>query len=266
MNKKDREARIKIKDKKTEALFIALLIGIAIIASLIFYSFYFYQANETTEAGVNQNVLGYPISFENVTVKKMKTPAVDKDGNGVSTEIIVEAMPGTGRMLVDINNLLFWADTQESIRKAREVAQNLTNVNISNYDLIYHVYANASVVGGPSAGAALTIITIAALENKSLRQDVAISGAINYDGSIGPVGEILNKAKAAKEENITVFLVPLGQSKELTYEEREVCKTYGSVEYCSKEKIPKIIDLSHKVGINVTEVLNITDAMSYFLE
>jgi len=38
-------------------------------------------------------------------------PAVDKNGSGVITTLVVEAVQGSGRTLVDIDNLLFWADT-----------------------------------------------------------------------------------------------------------------------------------------------------------
>ncbi|MEM4318635.1 MAG: S16 family serine protease [Candidatus Pacearchaeota archaeon] len=264
----------KKENKKTEAFFIILLVGIAIITLLLFFSFYFYPETEKISTNEKQEeampitkpIIYSNLSFENTIVKSMLVPAVDKDGRGVITEIVVEVVNGSGRVLVDINNLLFWADTQESIRKAREVAQNYTGVNISDYDLIYHIYANANVVGGPSAGAALAAITIAALQNKTLANDTTISGVINYDGTIGPISEIYAKAKVSKKNNITTLLVPLGQSREITYDEREACRTYGNVEYCTRERIPKIINLSEELGMNVIEVDNINEAMNYLYQ
>ncbi|MEM1535289.1 MAG: S16 family serine protease [Candidatus Pacearchaeota archaeon] len=262
--------------KKVEIAFIILIVCIFILAGLLIYAFYFYarpekpETNESTEVVVHPSSKSYsqacgPIAYENATIKSMKVPAVDRDGKGAMTEITVEVFPGHGRVLVDINNLLFWEDTQESIRKAREVAQDFTGLNLSNYDLIYHISANANVVGGPSAGAALTVLTIAALQNKSIRNDTTITGVINYDGTIGPVSEVMQKAKILGKYNITNFLVPLGQSKEIDYDERKVCKTYGYLEYCTIERIPKLINLSEMLGINVIEVLNINQTINYML-
>lgn len=251
--------------KKRGFIFEKLLVFLVVILILIsILGFYFLNAKEK-KAEKNYVEFKYAVLSKDVTVKSIKVPAVDRDGQGVITTIVVEAMPGIGRTLVDINNLLFWSDTQESIRKAREVASNYTGLNLDNYDLIYHIYANASVVGGPSAGAALTVVTIAALLDKDLRQDVMITGSINYDGTIGPVGDIYRKALAAKSNNATIFLVPLTQSKETLFEERKVCRKYGSLEYCSVEQVPKVVDIGSKVGLNVYEVKDINEVMRYFL-
>ncbi|MCX8194165.1 MAG: hypothetical protein N3G19_02265 [Candidatus Pacearchaeota archaeon] len=193
-------------------------------------------------------------------------PAVDSEGNGVITLLVVEAVPGNGRTLVDIDNLLFWGDTQHSIRIAKNVASNITGIDADNYDLVYNIYANASVIGGESAGAALTIATIAVLENKTLRDDVIITGTINHDGTIGPVQAILPKAKAAKENNASLFLVPLLQSREITYETKEHCEKFGPAEFCTTEQIPKKINISEEVGIEVREVGSIQEALQYFFK
>jgi uncharacterized protein len=203
-------------------------------------------------------------SNENATFVKMKLPAVDAEGMGVSTLLTVEAVQGTGKTLVDIENLLFWADTQHSIRMARLVANNFTNVSIDNYDLVYNVEANASVIGGPSAGAAITIATIFALGGKKPREDVMITGTVNHDGSIGPVSTILEKAKASKETGATLLLVPLLQSRDVIYETRKHCQKFGPMEMCTQETIPKKIDVSKEAGIEVVEVSSIGEALKYF--
>ncbi|MEM5843970.1 MAG: S16 family serine protease [Candidatus Aenigmatarchaeota archaeon] len=205
------------------------------------------------------------LSNESVLKSWMYIPAVDSEGNGVVTKLIVEAKPGTGRVLVDINQLLFWVDTQHSIRVAQKVAQNYTKIDLSNIDLIYAIETNASVIGGPSAGAAMTIATIALIENKTLNQSVMITGTINSDGSIGPVGEIVAKAKAAKDIGAKLFLVPLGQAIQTYYKPIEHCERFGPVTYCSTEYRPEKIDVSKEVGISVKEVSNIQEALQYFL-
>ena len=193
-------------------------------------------------------------------------PAVSNEGKGIMTKIIVEIRPGNGRVLVNVDNLLFWVDTQHSIRVAKKVAERITGINTSNLDLIYTIETNASIVEGPSAGAAITIATIAALENKTLKRNITITGIINLDGTIGPVGGVFEKGEAAKENGFSTFLVPLGQGTYVKYIPEVTCEKYGMVEFCTTEYKPKKIDLSKELNISVVEVSNIEEALKYFIE
>jgi len=197
---------------------------------------------------------------------EMHIPAVDSEGNGVNTVLTVEASPGTGRTLTDIDNLLFWADTQHSIRIARRVAENITGKRVDDYDIVYTIRANASLIGGPSAGAALAIATIAVLQARELKDGVMITGGINHDGTISPVSAILEKANAAKSIGATLFLVPLLQSRDVVYEESEHCEVFGYSEICTTETRPKRVDVAKEAGIEVREVETVSDAMNYFFE
>jgi uncharacterized protein len=205
------------------------------------------------------------ISMNNITIVSMKVPAVDDKNNGIATSLMVEAMPGSGRTLVDIDNLLFWADTQQSIRTARKVAANITGLDINNYDLIYSIQANATVIGGESAGAAITITTIAALEKKRVNESVMITGTINHDGSIGPVSEILSKAQAAKRTGAELFLVPLLQSRDAVYETSQHCEKFGASEVCTIEQVPKKISVNEEAGIRLYEVSSVREAIKYMI-
>lgn len=205
-------------------------------------------------------------NISNISFSRIKIPAVDEKGKGVIITLQVETIRGSGRALTDIENLLFWVDTQHSIRTARKIAGNISQINISQVDLIYTIYANASVVGGESAGAAITIATITAIENKNINNSVIITGKINHDGTIGPVSAIMEKAKAAKEANATLFLVPLLQSREVVYETKEHCERIGWGEFCTIEQIPKKINVEDEVGIKVREVGDIKEAMGYFFQ
>jgi len=247
-----------VKEKNKIAKYIILIITIIIILEIVLFI-----SNKNVKLENKEEESSF-VSIDNATLVRMKLPAVDADGKGVSTYLTVEAIKGTGRTLVDIENLLFWADTQQSIRMARLVAGNYSKNNVNNYDLIYSVEANASLIGGPSAGAALTLATISALNNEKFRDDVMITGTINHDGSIGPVSAILEKAKASKEVNASIFLVPLLQSRDVIYETNEHCEKFGLTEICQTETIPKKINVSEEAGIEVIEVSGIEEALKYF--
>jgi len=220
------------------------------------------KMNETTEPKVI--IKPTNITFEGKVVS-LNVPAVDEEGNGVATTLKVESRPGTGKVLVDVNQLLFWVDTQYSIRTAQRVAQNITGVDLSNIDLVYWIETNASVIEGPSAGAALTVATVVAIQNKSLNESVMITGTINPDGTIGPVGGIFAKAKASKDIGTKLFLVPEGQGLEISYKPVQKCEKHGPITLCTTDYRTEKVDISKNVGIEVKEVSRIEDALKYFL-
>jgi len=259
-SKKKRELREKrIRKGLFIALFVVIILSIGVLAG--FYGGVYYQFTKGSNLGSN--------SFSNNLVPGdhvaiIKVPAVDNDGNGTTTDLLVKVEEGSGRTLVDINTLLFWVDTQNSIRMAKNVAENITGINLNDYDITYAINANASLIGGESAGAALTIATIAAIEDKELKDDVLITGTINHDGSLGPIGGVLEKAEGAKKSGATTFLVPLLQGQEIVYEEKEHCEKFGFMEWCNIERVPKKVDISQESGIDVIEVGSIREALNYF--
>lgn len=258
------------KKKRISAKKIIFAIVILVVILFIIFALTSKTANKTEQKAANLTTKTEETYFFSINISenavRMYLPAVDNKGEGVLTLLTVEAHPGKGRTLVDIDNLLFWADTQHSIRVAKKVAQEITKINLSNYDIIYNIYANASIIGGESAGAALTIATIAALQNKTLNDKVIITGTINHDGTIGPVSAIMAKAKAAKAGGANLFLVPLLQSREVVYETRKHCEKIGPAEFCSIEQVPKRINVSEEANITVIEVGSIEEAIAYFIK
>ncbi len=206
----------------------------------------------------------YVYTGENVSSATISVPAVDSDGNGLVTELDVQIIPGSGKILTNIDKLLFWVDTQNSIRTARQVAQDTTGIDLSRYDIIYTIRADASVIEGESAGAALTIATISAIKKTQVRNDVIITGTVNNDGTIGPVGGILEKAQAAELYGASVFLVPLTQSDQVIFETKQNCELIGYAEFCQIEKLPKRVNISDYANITVVEVFDIDGALKYF--
>ncbi|MFH1248667.1 MAG: S16 family serine protease [archaeon] len=263
-SKKTIEYNPKKKSRVSNSL-VVLIIILSIFNILMFaYDISFNKKSED-KIIITQTKIPDFVSMNNITVVSMKVPAVDDKNNGMSTLLMVEAMPGTGRTLVDIDNLLFWADTQQSIRTARKVAANITGLDINSYDLIYSIQANATVIGGESAGAAITITTIAALEKKRINESVMITGTINHDGTIGPISEILSKAKAAKRTGAELFLVPLLQSRDAVYETSQHCEKFGASDVCTIEQVPRKISVNEEAGITLYEVSSVREAIKYMI-
>ena len=191
--------------------------------------------------------------------------AIDDDGYGIGIPLRVEARIGNGKVLTNIDKLLFWIDTQFSIQTAKEVAENITQVNTDDFDLMYTIEAKeAGIVGGPSAGAALAIATIGALRNQTFADDIMITGTIESDGSIGRVSGILEKAQAAKQAGATLFLVPKGQGTEIKFTPVEECETRENLIFCRTNYEKQVINIGQNTGISIIEVENIEEAIKYF--
>lgn len=164
------------------------------------------------------------LSLEGSVEKSTNIVAVSSDGEGVLAELTVDAMPGKGRVLVDTETLVGF-DFQYADRVAVKVASNIAgialdddSVGVKNMDIHFLVSSKTEeeveiqTVDGPSAGATTTVLTYAALENKTVRDDVVMTGTIREDESIGVVGGVAAKAMAAEEAGKNLFLVPNGQT------------------------------------------------------
>jgi len=251
----------KISRRRTNSKKI-IIVGVILIIALAFIGSRYIRIEKTEIKKEIQLPTNYSTQERYV---KIYVPAVDSEGKGVATVLKVGIKPGDGKVLVDVNNILFWLDTQQSIQTAKRVAEEVTKVDLSKFDLIYSLEnINASVVEGPSAGAALTIATIAVIEGKELTTKVMITGTINPDGSIGPVGGIIPKAQAAKEIGATTFLVPEGQGTQVNYVPEEKCEQMGYFTFCTTIYKKKIENVGKSVGIDVIEVKDIREAMKYF--
>ena len=144
-------------------------------------------------------------------LSSMLVPAVDAAGNGVVTNVSVDVKPGSGRVFVDIYPF-FSIETQQSSRSAVASATDLAKEARTAHDFYYEIRANAEIVDGPSGGLALALLTYAELTHAKPRPDLTATGTIAADGSAGKVGGVFEKAKAAGEKGLKVFLIPVGQA------------------------------------------------------
>ena len=81
--------------------------------------------------------------------------------------------------------------------------------------LPFEVDIRTDDIGGPSAGLAFTLAMIDELSPGSLTgsQEVAVTGTIALDGSVGAIGGLTQKVSAVHQNGIKVFLVPASQAE-----------------------------------------------------
>jgi len=81
--------------------------------------------------------------------------------------------------------------------------------------LPFEVDIRTDDIGGPSAGLAFTLALIDELSPGDLTgdQDVAVTGTISLDGTVGAIGGLTQKVSAVHQNGIEVFLVPASQAE-----------------------------------------------------
>ena len=210
------------------------------------------------------------IIYRNVTVY---APAVASTADGyvgvISTITVTIQSNGSGRVFVDTLPLTE-VDMQGSARLAVKVASAIVkndkncDVDPSTYDYFFVVRTSSPIIGGPSAGAIMTVATISLIENWKMDNATVMTGMINPDGSIGPIGGIPQKIDAAYSVGATHFLIPHGQGTYTDYQE--------TIEYVNGWPITVRIHVTVNIadyameeyGMTVTEVADIYEALHNF--
>lgn len=144
------------------------------------------------------------------SISLLTVNGVENETGGIAT-ITLEIKPGTGKIYLD-SFPLTKLDTQISTRYANQIACDYLKEDCQRYDFFYTIRADASIVGGPSAGAAITILTISVLEADKLNKNTIITGTINSGGLIGPVAGLDEKISAAIQNDFEKVLIPKWQS------------------------------------------------------
>jgi uncharacterized protein len=187
--------------------------------------------------------------------------AVKESDNGFigsSAQLQLEIKEGKGRVFLDTYPLTK-LDTQMSTRFAKEMA--CKDKNCDKYDFIYTIKSNSVIVGGPSAGATITLLTITELEKLDIKKGMAITGTINSGGLIGTVGGLKEKIDAAKELNLNTVLIPHGEK----ISEINNITIADYVINISQDNVSTInlIKYGKSLGIEVIEVSTIDEALYY---
>ncbi len=226
-------------------------------------------ANISSESGILGTAgLQAPAVMSTVTYTRQGSLVFEHTTqNGTMMDVNVEIKPGEGRVLVETRPLM-GVVFQDAANTAVLVAENITSADLSADDVIFSIHAPGAVpqIDGPSAGALMTAVVTAAIENRTLNQSVTLTGTINPDGTVGAIGGVIDKTQAAKDSGKLLFLLPednsvlsfaipgdrniLGMSTN-----RQVTQTADAKEY-----------IENQTGIQVRYVRNISDVLSAVFE
>lgn len=181
---------------------------------------------------------------------------------GAVIDITVIITPGNGRVFVSTSPYTE-IDMQGSAQLAALTACDVLGIDFMKYNFFYIIEADAPIVGGPSAGGVMTVATIAALKNLTIRKDVFMTGMIYPDGFIGPVGGIPYKLEAAAKNGAKIFLIPKGQRVVYVQEQKEE-KRGPFIFITTKTRSIDLVEYGKQFGVEVREVETIEEALAYY--
>ncbi|MEM7226243.1 MAG: S16 family serine protease [Pseudomonadota bacterium] len=126
----------------------------------------------------------------------------------------------------------------------------LVSTDLLGEDLTKHriSFSRTDRVDGPSAGGLMTSGLVALLRGEAFPADVSMTGTINPDGTIGPVGGIAHKIMGAADSGIKRFAIPLGQRHDYNL--------------CTEE-VEDVVEIGRALGIEVAEVGDIREAYAF---
>ncbi|MDT7863631.1 MAG: S16 family serine protease [Vulcanisaeta sp.] len=177
--------------------------------------------------------------------------AVSSNNTGAVINITVTAMtPGSGYVYV-ASSPLPTAESGTFISSsqiAALVATYLANQPFNKYNFLINVEPTTLEIGGPSASGYMTVAMWALITNHTLNPDVVMTGMILPDGSIGPVGGLPAKIKAAAQEGYEVVLIPYGQQEYQT----------------STGQVINLVSYGRSLGVDVIPIMSVRQAIYYF--
>ncbi len=191
----------------------------------------------------------------------------DTGYRGNLADLYLEIRPGEGKVYIDTYPLTK-LDTQISTRFAKEISCNFLDMDCSDRDFFYQIRSSSSIIGGPSAGSAISVLTVALLSGEKVDDSISITGTINSGGAIGPVGGLKAKIDAAASANLTKVLIPKGE-RMYELQETPMMRINLSETPTNIAKMESRIDLKEYAaskGIELIEVSTLNEAMFEFTQ
>ncbi len=123
---------------------------------------------------------------------------------------------------------------KESMNVAKSLAWNLTDKerkksllleydNMKSYGIHIHCPEGAVSKDGPSAGTAITTVIYSLLNNKKIKNTIAITGEINLQGEVTAIGGLESKILGGIRAGVKTFLYPKSNNRDFT----EFMNKYG---------------------------------------
>ncbi|XP_038130551.1 lon protease homolog, mitochondrial [Cyprinodon tularosa] len=108
------------------------------------------------------------------------------------------------------------AKIASTFARAFLMAKEPENTFLTSSHLHLHVPEGATPKDGPSAGCTIVTALLSLATNRSVRQNVAMTGEVSLTGKILPVGGIKEKTIAARRAGVTCIILPAENRKDFS--------------------------------------------------
>ncbi len=193
--------------------------------------------SQAVAAAVALRELGYDVEADPAgALIAAVLPDAPADGKLQPTDVVVSAAGGRVRTPGDLRRVLGDVDpgeevelgvrrggvarnvtieTAESPREPGRAAIGVIIEQAADIHLPIDVDIDSGGVGGPSAGLAFGLQVLEELgRDVDGGRRVAVTGGLELDGRVGPVGGLKQKTIGARRTGVDVFLVPAGENAE----------------------------------------------------
>ena len=106
---------------------------------------------------------------------------------------------------------------KDSLFNAASVVRKITGKRMDDFDLHVNIVGGGNI-DGPSAGLAMLLTIISAIEGIPLPQNIAVTGEVAIHGRVKPVGGLKEKIYAAEQASIEKVLIPERNKKDINKE------------------------------------------------
>jgi len=127
-------------------------------------------------------------------------------------------MPGNGKLLLtgQLGDVMKEsAQAAVTYAKSHAALFGIENNMFTTYDIHIHLPAGAIPKDGPSAGIALLSAVLSALTKRAVNGEYAMTGELNLQGFVLPIGGLKEKMLAAKQHGLINVILPKLNEKDL---------------------------------------------------
>lgn len=103
---------------------------------------------------------------------------------------------------------------KDSVFNAASVIRKLTGLELTDYDVHVNIVGGGQI-DGPSAGLAIALAILSALQGWPVRQDVAVTGELSIQGKVKAIGGVPEKLYGAKQAGVRRVLLPQENAKDV---------------------------------------------------
>ncbi len=127
-------------------------------------------------------------------------------GSVLEIEAVAFRSKEPGKGLVRFNDTA-GSMAKDSVFNAASVFRALTGEDLNNYDVHVNIVGGGNI-DGPSAGVAILVAIISAVQGLPVPQDIAVTGEISIRGRVKGVGGLHAKIYGAKQAGLKTVFIP----------------------------------------------------------